>query len=99
MSTINNEKHFKELCHIMANVESLIDMLEDIGFMIADDDDGVGHNIYNTASRAYDLASDLLEFPDVQTENDVCNQLLAAKESNVEKVATEVWDKYGKRDI
>lgn len=93
---MTNEIMFYELCNIMANLEDTVNSFEKIGFIIEPDGKGsVGTNIYNAASIAYNIANTLLEFPDIGTENDVCNKLLSAGTSTIEEVSKEVWNKYG----
>lgn len=91
---MNNEAVFYDLCKIMADLEDAIDTVETVGITF-EPDKGVGKDLYEAASIAYRIAALLLEFPDVSTENDVCNQLMAMDKINLDEVSKEVWTKYG----
>lgn len=91
---MNNETVFYDLCKIMANLEDAIDVVETVGITF-EPDEGVGKDIYEAASIAYRIASLLLEFPDVSTENDVFNKLMSMDKTNLEEVSKEVWEQYG----
>ena len=93
---MSNETMFYNLCHIMANIESIITSLEKIGLIVEPGEKGtVSENLYASASEAYRIASSLLEYPNVDTENNICNELLSAGPDTMEEIAKKVWDKYG----
>ena len=92
---MSNERMFKELAIIMASLESGIKSIESIG-LVVEPDEGIGLALYDTCSRAYRIASDLLEFPSVEIENAVCNELFAATKETVEEVSERIWNEYGK---
>lgn len=91
---MSKQEMFYNLCLIMANMEDAISTFEKFG-MHLEPDEGVGYDMYNAASVAYRVASELLEFPSVEEENEVFNTLMQADKETVDKVANEVWSKYG----
>ena len=91
---MSKKEMFFKLCDIMADMEDAINVFESIG-AIMEPDKGMGWDLYNAASVAYDLASSLLEFPDVGKENEVFDALMRANKDNVSEIAKEVWNEYG----
>lgn len=91
---MSRETMFYELCLIMATLEDGISAVESIG-LIVEPDKGLGLSLYDSCSRAYRIAATLLNFPDVETENNVCNELLSATKENVTEISKKVWNKYG----
>ena len=91
-----NKETFYQLCEIMAELEDTITSLEKIGLVVEPGTKGtVSDNLYRAASTAYRIASTLLEFPDVNTENDVCNELLSTGLDTMEEVSRRIWNEYG----
>ena len=93
---MTNEEKFYKLCDIMAIIEDIITDIEKIGFVVEPGQKGtVSDNLYLSASTAYNLATDLLDFPDVTTENNTANELLAVGSCAMKEVSKKVWEKYG----
>lgn len=93
---MSNENMFYELCAIMAKLEDTITSFEKIGFIVEPGTEGtVSEDLYSAASIAYRIASTLLEYPSVEVENDVCNELLSAGSDKMEEVSTRIWNEYG----
>jgi hypothetical protein len=91
---MSNETKFLKLCNAMAHLEDGIKVLEKVG-LNPEPDEGIGYDLYHSCSIVYNVASEYLEFPSVNEENEVCNILMQANRNTVDKVAKEVWDKYG----
>ena len=93
---MSNETMFLELCKIMARLEDVINSFTDIGFIVEPGTKGtVSENLYVAASDAYRIAVTLLDIPDVETENDICNELLCTSSETVEEVSKRIWTQYG----
>ena len=91
---MSNETKFLNLCHAMANLEDAIQILEKAG-LNPEPDEGVGYDIYNACSVIYNVASEYLEFPSVNDENEVCNEIMQANKETVDKISRKVWNAYG----
>lgn len=98
---MSNERTFYGLCKIMANLEDTINSFENIGFIV-EPGNGKGSTVsdylYNSCDVAYHIANDLLTFPNVEEENNVCNELMSATNENVDEVSRKIWEKYGIKD-
>lgn len=93
---MSNENMFYELCNIMAKLEDSITSFEKIGFIVEPGTEGtVSENLYTAASAAYRIASTLLNYPSVEVENNVCNELLSADTATMKEVSTRIWNEYG----
>lgn len=93
---MSKEQMFYKLCSIMAELDDIIKTFEKLGFLVEPDSkDTVTYKFYNSASTAHDVATSLLEFPDVNTENDVFNELFAAGSDTMEEVSKRIWSQYG----
>lgn len=91
---MSNEKLFYTLCENMAGIEDVITMIESLGLLV-EPDEGIGLRLYSAASSLYRIASELLEFPDVTIENDVCNDLLSAGSDKMLDISQRIWSEYG----
>lgn len=91
---MSKKETFLSLCRIMANMEDAINALEGVGFIV-EPDKVIGEKLYDSCSIAYRVANNLLETPDVEIENIVCNELLTANGETVEEVAERIWNLYG----
>lgn len=93
---MSKETMFYQLCNIMAELDDVINDFEKMGFTVEPGEKNtVTYKFYHSASMAYEVASSLLEFPNVKTENDVFNALLTANLDTMDMVSKEVWEKYG----
>lgn len=93
---MTNEKTFYGLCEIIAQLEDTIKSFEKLGFIVEPGTKGtVSENLYSASSTAYRIASELLEFPDVGAENDVCNELLSKGSDDMNETSRRIWDEYG----
>lgn len=95
---MSNENKFYELCKIMANLKDVIDTFQDIGFIVEPDNrnsKSISTNLYASCDIVYNIAASLLNFPDVNTENGICNELMKMGSETVEDVSKKVWDEYG----
>jgi hypothetical protein len=93
---MSNEEMFYKLCENMAHLEDVLKTLESIGLNV-EPDEGIGFKLFNTCSSLYRIASYLLECPDVQTDDEVCNELLAANSDTVFEISRRIWSQYGKK--
>lgn len=93
---MSKEQMFYQLCNIMAELDDVINDFEKMGFTVEPGEKNtVTYKFYHSASMAHDVATSLLEFPDVNTENDVFNELFAAGSDTMEEVSKRIWSKYG----
>lgn len=93
---MSNEEIFYKLCENMANLEDVLKTFESIGFNV-EPDEGVGYKLFDTCSSLYRIAADMLDYPDTQTDDEVCNAILSANSNNVVEVSRKIWSQYGKK--
>lgn len=91
---MSKKEMFFNLCKIMANMEDAISTFSKLGFVV-EPDESVGLDLYDTASVAYRIASSLLNVTDYEIETEIFDKLMPANLETVDKIAQEVWDKYG----
>lgn len=94
---MSKETMFYNLCVIMANMEDTINTFQGIG-MSLEPDEGIGKDLYNSASIAYRIASDLLDIWNVSVENEVFDIMMQMNKETVDDVSKQLWSKYGKKN-
>ena len=93
---MSKKEMFTKLCSIMAEMEDVITIFESLGFVVEPGKkDTVSNSLYNTCSTAYAVAKEFLNTPNVETENDVCNELLTANSKEMPEIAERIWGLYG----
>lgn len=88
---------FMNCCRALADIETSINILTGIGFVVEPDskaENNLPYYLYDACTPMINVAISMLSFHDVNEENIVYDKLLQANASNYEKIAEEVWEKY-----
>lgn len=88
------KQQFTRLCKSLANMESLLNDFQNIGILL-EPDEKIGHYVYNTCDNIFNVVKSLLNVPNGDEDDWLHDKLMSASLDTMDKVMTEVWEKYG----